>query len=99
MIDNIENTLKQRGSRYGSAEDNAELTQNLMRQIVNASNGKFSAMHVECLHMICHKISRITLGDCMYSDNAHDIAGYAKLLEEWQVKYAEKEPRKENAEY
>jgi len=33
--------------------------------------------------MIFHKISRMCIGDPYYADNAHDIAGYATLLEQY----------------
>ena len=33
--------------------------------------------------MIFHKVSRLVCGDHWYADNAHDIAGYATLLEEY----------------
>ncbi len=84
----ISETLKERGSRYGEMEDNAELTQELMAVI--KSRGKttdeWTRMHWECVHMIMHKISRMACGDTRYADNPHDICGYAKLLEEYLEK-------------
>lgn len=77
----IKDTLTQRGNRYGSFEDNAELTQSLMELI--ESKRKLPYAHKEAIHMIFHKISRIVCGDLWYADNAHDIAGYATLLEEY----------------
>ena len=82
MSNNVEQTVEQRGSRYGSMEDNAILTQALM-DCVNMQQHKLTAVHLECIHMIFHKISRMTIGDPMYADNAHDIAGYATLLEQY----------------
>ncbi len=76
----IKDTLTQRGNRYGSFEDNAELTQSLMELV--ESKRKLPHTHKEAIHMIFHKISRIVCGDLWYADNAHDIAGYATLLEE-----------------
>lgn len=35
----------------------------------------------EALDMIFHKIGRIVCGDPNYADSWHDIAGYAKLVE------------------
>jgi hypothetical protein len=32
--------------------------------------------------MICHKLGRIAAGDIDYADSWHDIAGYAKLVED-----------------
>jgi len=82
MSNNVEKTVEQRGSRYGSMEDNAILTQALM-DCINMQQHKLTAVHLECIHMIFHKISRMTIGDPMYADNAHDIAGYATLLEQY----------------
>ena len=36
----------------------------------------------EALGMIAHKIARILNGDPEYGDSWHDIAGYAKLVED-----------------
>ena len=82
MTSNVEHTVEQRGSRYGSMEANAILTQALM-DCVNIQEHRLTPVHLECIHMIFHKISRMTIGDPMYADNAHDIAGYATLLEQY----------------
>ena len=80
----IKATLKQRGGTYGPMEQNAELTQTLMKAVLRSPGAdKLKDMHKETIHMIFFKISRIVNGDEMYADNAHDIAGYATLLEEW----------------
>lgn len=80
----ISDTVKQRSNRYGSMEANAELTQALMDKVLQHNHvfgQELSPMHKECLHMILHKISRMVVGDPWYSDNPHDIGGYAKQLE------------------
>lgn len=77
-------TLEERGSRYGSFSDNARITQSLMQVIETAPNyNALSVEHLEATHMIFHKIARMVCGDPMYADNPHDIAGYAKLLEDF----------------
>lgn len=76
-------TLEQRGSKYGNFSDNARTTQRLME--VLRSHCRWDELpyeHIECFHMIFHKISRAINGDQWYTDNPHDIAGYATLLEE-----------------
>ena len=79
----IKNTLKERGSRYGEFSDNARITQELNNVIKTAPNfDKLTNEHKEAFHMIFHKISRVVCGDPTYADNIHDIAGYAKLLED-----------------
>ena len=79
----IEATLNERYSRYGTFEDNANITQELMEIIERSPNfHKFTKQHKEAIHMIFHKISRMACGDPFYIDNVHDIVGYAKLLED-----------------
>jgi len=87
MADDINNTLEQRGSRYGSFESNATITQTLMATAMQGETAHtLKQEHKEALHMIFHKIARMVNGDNMYEDNVHDIIGYAKLLEDWMVK-------------
>lgn len=82
----IEKTLEERGSRYGKFEDNARITQGLMAVIETSPNYEIlSNMHKEMYHMIFHKIARSVCGDPMYVDNAHDIVGYAKGLEDFLI--------------
>jgi hypothetical protein len=78
----VNDTLKSRGDRYGSFEDNSRICQELILVIKSApSFDKLDNAHLEAIHMIFHKISRMVCGDPDYADNAHDIAGYAMLLE------------------
>lgn len=87
MTNKIDDTLKERGSRYGSFEDNAEITQCLMEVVEKAPNyHKLSRQHKEAIHMIFHKVARCVCGDPDYTDNFHDAAGYSKLLEEFLIK-------------
>lgn len=83
----IEKTLNERYSRYGTFESNAEITQELMGVIEKSPKWKqLSKQHKEALHMIFHKISRMVCGDPAYVDNVHDIVGYAKLLEDFLIR-------------
>ena len=89
----LENTLAERGSRYGDFTDHAELAQelqNVMRgfrkpgpqgQIVNPW-AKLDSVKRQALTVIADKIARILSGDPNYTDNWHDIQGYAKLAED-----------------
>lgn len=83
----IEDTLKDRGERYGNFEDHAMITQRL-KQVArefsekSATRDKMDVHHWEALDMIFHKIGRILNGDPDYVDNWHDIAGYATLVEQ-----------------
>src|SRR5258708_37669615 len=84
-----QDTLKARQSRYGEFTDNARIAQDLkdtMRLSESANEGpggwnKLSPDQREALDMIQTKISRILTGDPNYSDNWHDIQGFAKLVE------------------
>lgn len=84
MQQKLVSTIKTRSSRYGSPLQNAELTQSLLKVVEDfCPRDKLSEMHWETLHMIFHKIARMVIGDEMYEDNPHDIAGYATLLENY----------------
>lgn len=82
-MNNVDETLRQRGSRYGSYSDVAALTVELFGALSKKMKGRqdFEPYHIEALHMICNKMARAVCGDPMYADNWHDIGGYAKLVE------------------
>ena len=78
---NINETLKDRGNRYGAFDKHAEITQNLKRDMRTGRMwfGLDDDMK-EALEMIQHKIGRILNGDPNYADSWIDIAGYAQLV-------------------
>lgn len=79
----IQNTLQQRGERYGEFSDVAATTQALMAVIDSAYNSEqLDDSMKTSLFMICNKMARIVNGDPNYIDNWHDIAGYATLVEQ-----------------
>lgn len=78
---NIDETLEERGTRYGSFPEHARITQDLKR--VMARSPKWDSLkddQKEALEMIAHKIGRILNGDPDYHDSWHDIVGYTKLV-------------------
>ena len=78
----IENTLQQRGTRYGEFPEHARITQNIKRAMADSPNWQqLSDDKKECLEMVAHKLGRILNGDPNYADSWHDIAGYATLVE------------------
>lgn len=82
-MNNIEKTLEERGSRYGTFVGHAEVTQGLKRFMANelAKRNKVLADDQwEALEMVAHKIGRIINGDQNYTDSWIDIAGYVKLV-------------------
>lgn len=80
---NIEQTLAERGSRYGIFMGHAQVTQdikNVIRLHLTARHKPLAFDQQEALDMIAHKIGRIINGDADYADSWHDIAGYAQLV-------------------
>lgn len=80
-MSDIDETLAERGTRYGSFESHAAITQNIKGAMRRSPNwNKLAADQTECLEMIAHKIGRILNGDPNYHDSWHDIVGYTKLV-------------------
>ena len=77
----IDQTLSERGSRYGSFNDLATISQGL-KEAMRATPGwaKLTASQKEALEMVQHKVARMLNGDPTYEDNAVDIVGYATLM-------------------
>lgn len=80
---NVQDTLNERGSRYGDFTDHAIIAQRL-QNVMREQNGwhGLDAVKKQALTVIADKIARILSGDPEYADNWHDIQGYAKLVEE-----------------
>jgi len=76
-VGRVDTTLAERESQYGSFSDVAELTCDLMGDLIRA---EMSFVQREALHMICSKLARIRCGDINKIDSWHDIAGYATLV-------------------
>lgn len=81
--DKVAALLAERGSRYGSFNTHAKVTQAFKLQCAEAlkdSRVVLSPSQQESLDMIFHKIGRIVNGDPNYVDSWDDIAGYATLV-------------------
>ena len=91
----IENTLAERGNRYGDFTDHADLAQGIQFRMqkfcLKADNDvgfiepwkdRLNNVQRQALTVISDKIARILSGDPNYADNWHDIQGYAKLVED-----------------
>jgi predicted phosphatase len=80
----INNTLNERGSRYGKFIHVSKATQDIQEALYsNMHTNKLEDLQPDqavALDMICHKLARIAVGDVNYVDNWVDIAGYAKLV-------------------
>lgn len=78
----IDDTLQERGSRYGTFEGHAEITQALKKILTRGRSwSKCSDSQKESLEMIAHKMGRIVNGDPNYVDSWTDIGGYSRLIE------------------
>lgn len=79
---NIEETLKEREEKYGKFSNYARITSEFKAVCFKHQLSKdFNHIHSEALDMIFTKIARILSGDPNHTDNWHDIAGYATLVE------------------
>ncbi len=79
----IDQTLNERGSRYGEFEDHARVSQRIQDEMRDDVFGwsRLADDQKQALTMIADKIARILNGDPAYLDNWHDIIGYATLVE------------------
>lgn len=77
----VDDTLEQRGNRYGDYRNVAGLSQELKAVMQRSENWhKLEPFMQESLHMMANKLARILSGDPYYDDSWHDIAGYATLV-------------------
>lgn len=79
----INETLTERGNRYGEFPEHARITQNIKRAMVDSPNwATLPDSMKESLEMVAHKVGRILNGDPKYADSWHDIIGYTRLIEQ-----------------
>jgi hypothetical protein len=91
MTQTIDQTLAERGSRYGEFDDHANLTQGIKDVMKTGRqwHGLTDDMK-EALEMVAHKIGRILNGDPGYIDSWTDIIGYTRLVEKRLIAEQEK---------
>ena len=78
----VDNTLAERGTRYGAFTGHAKITQGLKKVMVDSPQwANLADNQKEALEMVAHKIGRILNGDPNYIDSWHDIIGYTRLVE------------------
>ena len=81
MSTDINEILKERGSRYGSFREGAMLAYQLKDPLHSHPNWKYiSADKREAIDTIMSKVSRIVHGDPEYRDSWVDIIGYTQLV-------------------
>jgi hypothetical protein len=82
-VSDLDKTLHERRKLYGDFVGHADIAQALKARM--RASGRWHNLrpeYKEALEMIAHKIGRILNGDPNYADSWHDIAGYAKLIED-----------------
>lgn len=84
----VENTLKERGARYGSFEEHATIAQAIQDafRVYPKKWDRLPPVVKQGFTTLADKFARAINGDPMYDDNYHDIGGYAKLMEDWVKK-------------
>lgn len=87
MTTDINETLEERGSRYGEFMDQARIAQEMKRTMRRGKSwGLMRSDQQECLDMLANKMARILNGDHDYIDSWHDIIGYTSLVEKRLVR-------------
>lgn len=77
----IDDLLKDRGSRYGDFATQAEVSQAIRKALHDTPNWEILPPYMrEGLDMCVSKLSRILVGDPMYMDNVVDLIGYITLI-------------------
>ena len=78
---NIEDTLQERGKRYGDFAFHAQIADNIVLAMISSDGwDSLTCVQQQALRVIADKIERILNGDPDYIDNWHDIAGYSTLV-------------------
>ena len=84
-MNQLSETLKERGNSYGDFQTLANLSQTLMaiftkHYVSLHPDQSLPGFMVEAVHMICHKLARIANGNPYHLDSWQDIAGYSQLV-------------------
>ena len=81
-MEDIKTVLDDRKKTHGDFKDHAKSTQYLMAVLMHGKNWHtLTPEYQEALHMICHKMARITTGNPYHRDHVTDIIGYATLMD------------------
>lgn len=92
-MNNVNETLKERGKVYGDYKGGSEFRANVMELIIDryakVNHGGMPAIHMVYVYDIVNKLSRLAVTP-YHIDTWHDIAGYATLVEE-ALRKAEKQ--------
>ena len=80
-IETVRQTLNQRQEQYGSFEDVAMITEQMVDVMRKGYYENLAYNQKMALYMICSKMARIVNGNPNQKDSWHDIAGYATLID------------------
>lgn len=80
-IETVRQTLNQRQEQYGSFEDVAMITEQMVDVMRKGYYENLAYNQKMALYMICSKMARIVNGNPNHKDSWHDIAGYATLID------------------
>ncbi len=82
-MSDLQATLDTRKAVHGEFSDHARITQALKDIAREAPSwAAMAPIQREAIEMILHKVGRACAGDPHHKDHWHDIAGYARLVEE-----------------
>lgn len=80
---NVDDTLTDRGQHYGDFARTFDVIQQIKAALKDGAGwAEMPAERREALEMIAVKMGRLVSGDSGHADSWHDIAGYARLVEE-----------------
>jgi len=80
-MDEINNTLAERGKIYGDYRDVAHRSQLIKTSLRSGKNwNRLVSCQRESLEMLANKLARILEGDQMHRDSWHDCVGYMQLV-------------------
>ena len=81
-MNDVTETLNERGNRYGEYKNVSETSQLLKNVLRTGPSWVIMEPYMqESLDLIANKLARIVTGDPFYHDSWHDVGGYAKLVE------------------
>ena len=81
-MNDVTETLNERGNRYGEYKNVAETSQLLKNVLRTGPSWVIMEPYMqESLDLIANKLARIVTGAPFYHDSWHDVGGYAKLVE------------------
>jgi hypothetical protein len=83
IMNNIQDTLKQRQGSHGDFTDNSQVTEDIMDVIRRCPRYNVCPAYIKtATYMIVHKLARAFCGDPFFDDHWKDIQGYAKITED-----------------